>query len=80
MTRWSLVVSDDTDQRLRAFLGQMGAKKGSISRFVEEAVAKLLHFEETVRRVQTRNLSYPETEVMADIDAAVKAVRATPRS
>ncbi len=79
MTRWSLIVSDQTDQRLRAFLGQNGGKKGSLSRFVEEAVARLLRFEETVGRVQERNLRYAEDKVMADIDEAVKAIRATPR-
>ena len=79
MTRWSLVVSDQTDQRLRMFLGQRGAKKGSISRFVEEAVARLLRFEETADRVQERNLRYPESAIIADIDEAIKATRATPR-
>jgi len=79
MTRWSLIVSDQTDQRLRLFLGQRGAKKGSISRFVEEAVARLLRFEETVSHVQKRNLRYPESEIMADIAKAVKAARAKPR-
>lgn len=79
MTRWSLTVSDQTDQRLRAFLGQQGAKKGSISRFVEEAVERLLQFEETVNRVQERNTRFSEVEITADIDEAVKAVRAAPR-
>jgi hypothetical protein len=79
MTRWSLIVSEQTDQRLRAFLGQKGAKKGGISRFVEEAVERLLRFEEAVSLIQERNLRYPESEIMADIDEAMKATRATPR-
>ena len=78
MTRWSLTVSDQTDQRLRSFLMQQGTKKSSISHFVEEAVARLLRFEETVSSVQVRNLCYSESEIMADIDEAVKAARATP--
>ncbi len=79
MTRWSLTVSDQTDQRLRAFLGQQGAKKGSLSRFVEEAVERLLRFEETVSRVQERNTRYSEAEITADINEAVKAIRAASR-
>ncbi len=79
MTRWSLIVSDGTDRRLRAFLGKQGAKKGGMSRFVEEAVECLLRFEETVSAVQERNTRYGEAEIMADIDEAVKAVRAAPR-
>lgn len=79
MTRWSLVISDATDQRLRAFLGRRGAKKGSLSHFVEDAVARLLSFEETVNRVQERNLRYTESEVMTDINEAVKATRAALR-
>ena len=76
MTRWSLVVSDDTDQRLRNFLGAKGAKKGCLSRFVEEAVAQRLRFEETVDQVQERNSIYPEAEISSDIEAAINAVRA----
>jgi hypothetical protein len=75
MTRWSLIVSDDTDQRLRAFLGQQGAKKGALSRFVEEAVAQRLRFEETVNRVQERNLQHTEDEMVGDIDEAIKETR-----
>ena len=75
MTRWSLIVSDETDQRLRAFLGQQGAKKGALSRFVEEAVVQRLRFEETVNRVQERNLQYSEEEMMGDIDEAIREIR-----
>lgn len=75
MTRWSLIVSDETDQRLRAFLGKRGAKKGALSRFVEEAVAQRLRFEETVNRVQERNLPYTEDEMVGDIEEAIKETR-----
>lgn len=36
--RWSLKVSRDTDEALRAYLGQVGGRKGDLSRFVQEAV------------------------------------------
>lgn len=36
--RWSLKVSRDTDEALRTYLGQVGGRKGDLSRFVQEAV------------------------------------------
>ncbi|MFM7280030.1 MAG: ribbon-helix-helix domain-containing protein [Microcystis aeruginosa] len=56
MVLWSLTGSAEIDQRLRAFLGQKGAKKGSLSQYVEEAVKKRLSFEETVDFVQELHL------------------------
>lgn len=77
MTQWSLTVSDNTDKRLRAFLGQNGTGNIDISHFVEGAVERLLRFEETVNNVQSRNINYSEADIMADIDEAIKASRAT---
>lgn len=79
MVRWSLIVSDETDQRLRAFLGQQGLKDGSLSRFVEEAVKQRLRFEETVNQIQARNLQYSEVEMMNDIAEAILKTRKAPR-
>jgi hypothetical protein len=36
--RWSLKVSRETDEALRAYLGRSGARKGDLSRFVQQAV------------------------------------------
>ena len=36
--RWSLKVSRETDEALRAHLGQTGGRKGDLSKFVQEAV------------------------------------------
>lgn len=80
MVRWSLTVSSETDQRLRAFLGQKGAKKGSLSQYVEEAVKQRLSFEETVNSVQERNLQYSEEEIEESINEAIRETRATSRS
>jgi hypothetical protein len=80
MVRWSLTVSSETDQRLRAFLGQSGAKKGSLSQYVEEAVKQRLSFEETVNSVQERNLRYSEEEIEESINEAIRETRATSRS
>jgi hypothetical protein len=74
-TRWTLVVSEETDRALRAFLGMSGAKKGDLSAFVEEAVKERL-FELTVDRIKNRNASVDQTELMKLIDSAVMAARA----
>ena len=36
--RWSVKVSKETDLTLPTFLGAQGAKKGDLSKFIEEAV------------------------------------------
>lgn len=75
MTRWTLVVSEETDRNLRAYLGQIGAKKGDLSKFVEHAVQERL-FNETVEVVKTRNADFDQNELLGIIDQAVEAVRA----
>lgn len=79
MTRWSLVVSDDTDKALRSFLAQTGGKKGDLSEFVEKAVINQL-FHMTVERVQERNRHFDQNEIMKAIDEAVAHVRAAPHA
>jgi hypothetical protein len=37
--RWSLKVSRETDEALRAHLGRAGGRKGDLSRFVQERCA-----------------------------------------
>ena len=75
MTRWTLVVSDETDRNLRAYLGQMGAKKGDLSKFVEQAVRERL-FSETVEVVKGRNVALDQQEILEAVDQAVEAIRA----
>ena len=75
MTRWSLTVSDDVDQRLRAFLGKKAAKKGGMSQFIEKAVMQTLCFEETVDAIQERNLAFSEDEIENVISEAVRETR-----
>lgn len=43
--RWSIVVGEGTDQALRAHLGRTGGRKGSLSRFVEQAVHDKIFFD-----------------------------------
>lgn len=75
MANWSLSVSSEIDQRLRAFLGQKGVSEESLSRYVEEAVKQRLDFEETVAYVQERNLRYSQKEIETDIDEAIRKTR-----
>ena len=75
MSRWTLVVDDKTDQSLRAFLGQRGAKKGDLSKFVEEAVLEKL-FAETAATVKGRNTAWDQNKIMKTINEAVGTVRA----
>lgn len=79
MARWSLVVSDDIDRTVRAYLGAIGAKKGGLSNLVQEAVKHYI-FEETVNRVQERNSEYSQDEIMNVIDEAIRETRASNRS
>ncbi|NGZ96215.1 MAG: hypothetical protein CV089_08825 [Nitrospira sp. WS110] len=75
MTRWTVMVSKDTDIALRSFLAQRGLKKGDISRFVEEAV-KWRVFEETLGEVREKCADLPPDELQMMIDEACASVRA----
>lgn len=76
MTRWTLVISDKTNQALRAFLGSMGTKKGDLSKFVEEAVQDKI-FRDTVNVVKARNAKYDQQEIMNTVEEAVEWARAS---
>ncbi len=75
MTRWTVMVSKDTDVALRSFLAQRGLKKGDLSRFVEEAV-KWRVFNETLTEVREKFADLPPDELQAMIDEACASVRA----
>jgi hypothetical protein len=47
--RWSLKVSREIDEALRAHLGRTGARKGDISKFVQDAVQARLQQSGTAR-------------------------------
>jgi len=68
--RWSIVVRDEVDKALRAYLGRRGTKKGDLSQFVEEAVQARL-FELTVSEVKQRNREFPQNEILEAIDEAL---------
>jgi hypothetical protein len=75
IVRWTVKVSKDTDVSLRTFLAQRGMKKGDLSKFIERAVQKAV-FAQTVAEVQARNVNVPDEAIAADIDDALRRVRA----
>ena len=73
--RWNIKVSKETDLTLRTFLGAQGAKKGDLSKFIEEAVRWRV-FHRTVQKIKTRNAETDPDELQGIIDDAVREVRA----
>ena len=75
-TRWNLVVTVETDSELRQFLASEGrAKKGELSKFVEDAV-KARIFQLSASRAKSENLNHSAQ----DIDEAVSEALAWARS
>jgi Ribbon-helix-helix domain len=76
--RWSIKVSKETDLTLRTFLGAQGAKKGDLSKFIEEAVRWHV-FNRTVQEIRERNAGTDPAELQRIIDDTVREVRAERR-
>ncbi len=73
--RWNIKVSKETDLNLRTYLGARGAKKGDLSKFIEEAVRwRVFHC--TVQDIRERNADTDPEELQHIIDEAVHEVRA----
>ena len=75
MTRWNLVIPDETDRSVRQYLARNGGKKGDLSKFVDQAVRKAI-FWETVEALQERNKDLSPDEAQALADEAVAWARA----
>jgi hypothetical protein len=73
--RWNIKVSKETDLTLRTFLGARGAKKGDLSKFIEEAVRWRV-FHSTVQDIRKRNSDMDPDELQSIIDETVSQVRA----
>ncbi|MDT8315439.1 ribbon-helix-helix domain-containing protein [Roseomonas mucosa] len=73
--RWSLIVSRETDEALRQVLAAQGrARKGELSRFVEDAVrARILEFEAAAAKHADARLE--GTEVADAIGGALGSAR-----
>jgi hypothetical protein len=72
--RWNIKVSKETDLTVRTFLGARGAKKGDLSKFIEEAVRWRV-FHRTVEDIKSRNADTDPDELQGIIDEAVRTVR-----
>jgi hypothetical protein len=72
--RWNIKVSKETDLTLRTYLGAQGAKKGDLSKFIEEAVRWHV-FHLTVQDIRERNAGADPDELQRIIDEAVAGVR-----
>ncbi len=69
--RWNIKVSKESDLTLRAF---PGAKKGDLSKFIEEAVRwRVLH--RSVQDIKARNADTDPDELQSIIYSAVREVR-----
>lgn len=75
MTRWNIVISEETDRQVRSYLARTGGKKGDLSRFVDRAVRQAI-FWETVETIWERNKHLSADEAQALADEAVDSVRA----
>jgi len=72
--RWNIKVSKETNLTLRTYLGSQGAKKGDLSKFIEEAVRWRV-FHRTVQDIKARNAETDPDELQSIIDEAVREVR-----
>jgi hypothetical protein len=72
--RWNVKVSKETDLTVRTFLGSQGAKKGDLSKFIEEAVRWRV-FHRTIQDIKARNADTNPDELQSIIDDAVREVR-----
>jgi len=75
VVRWNIKVSKETDLTLRTFLGAQGAKKGDLSKFIEEAVRWRV-FHRKVQNIKEQNAGTDPDELQRIIDQAVIEVRA----
>ena len=72
--RWNIKVSKETNLLLRTYLGSQGAKKGDLSKFIEEAVRWRV-FHRTVQDINARNAETDPDELQSTIDDAMREVR-----
>ncbi len=74
LTRWTVIVSKDTDVAVRSYLAEHGGKKGDLSKFIERAVQKEV-LRATVHDIRERNKDIPADELQTLIDEECAAAR-----
>lgn len=72
--RWTVTVSQETDQSLRSFLSDHGIRDDDLSKFVERAVQKEI-LKQTAADVKRRNADLAGDDLQALINETVAAVR-----
>ncbi len=72
--RWTVTVSQETDQSLRSFLSDRGMRDDDLSKFVERAVQKEI-LKQTAADVKQRNADLAGDGLQALINKTVAAVR-----
>lgn len=73
-TRWTVVVSRDTDIAVRTFLAQRGKKKGDLSKFIEEAVRWRV-LDQTVSEARSKFSDLPAEALETLLGDAILATR-----
>lgn len=73
--RWSVIVSKETDISLRTFLARQGARKGDLSKFVEEAVRWRV-LDRAVAETKAKNAGVSEKKLSEAIEDALTDIRA----
>jgi hypothetical protein len=74
--RWTLSVSRETDSALRSWLAGKGAKRGDLSRFVEDAVNRQV-LREMITDIHARNADLDAEEAEHLIESQLHNVRAS---
>ena len=72
--RWTVRVSPEIDQEVRAYLGRRGGKRGELSRLIEEALRAQI-FEKSVERVKQRTAPVPYARLKTIVREAVQYAR-----
>ena len=72
--RWTVKVSPEIDQKVRAYLGR--GKRGDLGRLIEEALRAQI-FEKSVERVKQRTAHVPYAKLKAIVREAVRYARRT---
>lgn len=74
--RWNLSVSRETDSALRTWLAGKGAKRGDLSRFVEDAVNRQV-LREMIADIHARNADLDPDDAERLIESELREVRAS---
>lgn len=74
MTRWTVVVSKETDIAVRSLLAQRGGKKGDLSKFIEDAV-KWRVFDQTLNEARSHLADLGSDAIQDMVDEATAAVQ-----